>query len=92
MSVSFQSIAWLKQRLGEGCVDIPVQGDQPLMLDDPSCAYITLSEHHQLFCVGYDRGRPVGRREHVATCEPGSSSSGSSRPLERTRLRSFSRE
>src|SRR5689334_24345973 len=71
MSRSFQSIAWLKQRLGAGCVDVPVQGDQPLMLDDPSCAYVTLSEHHQLFCVGYDRGRPVGRREHVAICEPG---------------------
>jgi NHLM bacteriocin system ABC transporter ATP-binding protein len=71
MSVSFESIAWLKQRLGAGCEEVPVQGDRPLMLDDPSCAYVTLSEHHQLFCVGYLGGAPVGRREHVAVCQPG---------------------
>ena len=68
---SFQSIAWLKQRLGAACQEVPVQGDQPLLLDDPSCAYVTLSEHHQLFCVGYRDGVPVGRREHVAICGAG---------------------
>jgi NHLM bacteriocin system ABC transporter ATP-binding protein len=71
MKDSFQSIAWLKQRLGAACVEVPVQGDRPLLLDDPSCAYVTLSEHHQLFCVGYERGAPIGRREHLALCEPG---------------------
>jgi NHLM bacteriocin system ABC transporter ATP-binding protein len=71
MNDSFQSIAWLKQRLGDGCVEVPVQGDQPLLLDDPSCAYVTLSEHHHVFCVGYDHGAPTGRREHVAICDPG---------------------
>jgi ATP-binding cassette subfamily C protein len=32
---------------------------------------VTLSEHHQLFCVGYRDGRPQGRREHLALCAPG---------------------
>ncbi|HEY6728622.1 MAG TPA: NHLP bacteriocin export ABC transporter permease/ATPase subunit [Polyangiaceae bacterium] len=68
---SFQSLAWLKRHLERSCTEVRVQGDEPLLLDDPSCAYATLSEHHQLFCVGYDRGRGVGRREHVATVEPG---------------------
>ena len=68
---SFESIAWLKQRLGAGVEEVRVQGDHPLVLDDPSCAYVTLSEHHQLFCVGYEGGAPVGRREHVAICQPG---------------------
>src|SRR3954454_10566042 len=71
MATSFQSLAWLKQRLGDGCQEVPVQGDRPLILDDPSCAYLTLSEHHQVFCVGYERGRVVGRREHMAVCGPG---------------------
>ncbi len=66
-----QSIAWIKQRLGDVCEDVPVQGDRPLLLDDPSCAYLTLSEHHQVFCVGYENGQATGRREHVAICEPG---------------------
>ena len=57
MSTSFESIAWLKQQLGDGCEEVPVQGDRPLLLDDPSCAYLTLSEHHQVFCVGYERRR-----------------------------------
>lgn len=66
-----ESIAWLKARLGDRIAPVPVQGDQPLLLDDPSCAYLLLSEHHQLFCVGYQAGAPVGRREHLAVCEPG---------------------
>jgi len=71
MNDSFQSIAWLKRRLGAACVEMPVQGDQPLLLDDPSFAYLTLSEHHQLFCVGYRNATPVGRREHLAMCDAG---------------------
>ena len=71
MGTSFESIAWLKQQLGDGCEEVLVQGDRPLLLDDPSCAYLTLSEHHQVFCVGYDRGRASGRREHMAVCGPG---------------------
>src|SRR5262245_48609929 len=71
MATSFESIAWLKQRPGDGCQEVPVQGDRPLLLDDPSCAYLTLSDHHQLFCVGYEQGRAVGRREHMAVCGPG---------------------
>jgi NHLM bacteriocin system ABC transporter ATP-binding protein len=71
MAASFETIAWLKQTLGDACESVPVQGDRPLLLDDPSCAYLTLSEHHQLFCVGYDHGRAVGRREHLAVCGPG---------------------
>jgi ATP-binding cassette subfamily C protein len=71
MSGEFEGIAWIKQRLGAACVDVPVQGDQPLMLDDPSCSYVTLSEHHHLFCVGYEGGAPIGRREHVAGCHAG---------------------
>jgi NHLM bacteriocin system ABC transporter ATP-binding protein len=53
----FESIAWLKQRLGAGVEEVRVQGDHPLVLDDPSCAYVTLSEHHQVFCVGYESGQ-----------------------------------
>ena len=65
---SSESIAWLKQQLGNLCVEVPVQGDRPLVLDDPSRAYVTLSDHHQLFCVGYRDGEkryilaPVGLR------------------------------
>jgi NHLM bacteriocin system ABC transporter ATP-binding protein len=67
----YEHIAWLKQRLGSQITEIPVQGDQPLVLDDPSCAYVTLSEHHQLFCVGYRDHKAHGRREHLARCQPG---------------------
>jgi NHLM bacteriocin system ABC transporter ATP-binding protein len=71
VSESFQTIAWLKQRLGAHCREVLVQGDQPLLLDDPSSVYLTLAEQHQLFCVGYENGAPRGRREHVALCRPG---------------------
>jgi len=71
MSNSFESIAWLKEGLGSAFTEVPVQGDRPLLLDDPSCAYVTLSDHHQLFCVGYEDGAAAGRREHMATCSPG---------------------
>jgi NHLM bacteriocin system ABC transporter ATP-binding protein len=71
MATTSEILGWLKGQLGDGCVNVPVQGDQPLLLDDPSCAYLTLSEHHQLFCVGYERGESVGRREHMAACGAG---------------------
>ena len=69
--MSSETIAWLREQLGDGCENVAVQGDRPLLLDDPSCAYLTLSDHHQLFCVGYEHGRAVGRREHMAVCGPG---------------------
>jgi ATP-binding cassette subfamily C protein len=65
------NIAWVKRHLGDRVQAIRVEGDKPLLLDDPSCAYLTLSEHHQLFCVGYRDGKPEGRREHLAACGPG---------------------
>jgi ATP-binding cassette subfamily C protein len=67
----FEHIAWLKRELGALCEEVPVQGDRPLVLDDPGSAYVVLSDHHQLFCVGYRDGRPQGRREHLALCAPG---------------------
>jgi NHLM bacteriocin system ABC transporter ATP-binding protein len=66
-----QSIAGLRSRLGGLVENVPVEGDRPLLLTDPSCAYITLSEQHQLFCVDYRNGTGFGRREHVAICGPG---------------------
>lgn len=71
MKTSFQGLSWLKRQLGAACTEVRVQGDEPLLLDDPSCAYATLSEHHQLFGVAYDAGRALGRREHLATVNPG---------------------
>jgi NHLM bacteriocin system ABC transporter ATP-binding protein len=71
MISSSDSIAWVKRHLGDRVEPVPVEGDKPLLLDDPSCAYFTLSEHHQLFCVGYRDGIPEGRREHLAACGPG---------------------
>lgn len=65
------NIAWVKGELGALVQPVPVEGDKPLLLDDPSCAYLTLSDHHQLFCVGYRDGKPEGRREHLAACGPG---------------------
>jgi NHLM bacteriocin system ABC transporter ATP-binding protein len=64
-------IAWLKHRLGPLIDEVSVQGDRPLLLDDPSCAYVTLSEQHELFCVGLRDGDLEGRREHLTRCEPG---------------------
>ena len=65
------NIGWLKRRFGTELVEITVQGDRPLLLDDPSAAYVTLCDHHQLFCVGYRDGKPEGRREHLAPCAAG---------------------
>jgi NHLM bacteriocin system ABC transporter ATP-binding protein len=68
---SSDHLSWLKRSLGGLCEELPVEGDKPLLLDDPHHGYVTLSEHHQLFCVERRDGRPAGRREHVATCPPG---------------------
>jgi NHLM bacteriocin system ABC transporter ATP-binding protein len=68
---ALQPIAWIKQQLGPGCQEVPVQGGQPLVLDDWRYGYVTLSEHHEIFCVGYRNGQPAGRREHLVRCPPG---------------------
>jgi ATP-binding cassette subfamily C protein len=65
------SIRWVKQHLGDACVEERVEGDQPLLLVDRASAYVALAEHHQLFCVDYDGQEASGRREHLATCKPG---------------------
>src|SRR5438045_937494 len=65
------TVAWVRACLGAVCEEVPVQGDRPLLLDDPSCAYVTLSDHHHLFWVGYQGGQPAGRREHMTPCPPG---------------------
>ncbi len=48
-----------------------MEGNDPLLLVDPSRVYVTIAESQQLFCVGHDGVSSVGRREHVASCEPG---------------------
>ncbi len=71
MSMTPEDIAWLKQHFGELCEEIVVEGDEPLLLDDPEFAYVTQAPQHQLFCVGYRDGAAAGRREHIALCRPG---------------------
>ena len=71
MSITLEQIAWLEQRLGDQCEEVTVEGDEPLLLDDPSFAYVTRVPNHQLFCVSYREGAAHGRREHVALCDAG---------------------
>jgi NHLM bacteriocin system ABC transporter ATP-binding protein len=71
MPLSSEEIAWLKKHLGDECSEVLVEGDDPLLLDEPSFVYVTQVAHHQLFCVGYKDGEAVGRREHVALCRSG---------------------
>ena len=67
-----QDLEWLKEQLGADVQEVLVEGDQPVLLDDPTAVFLTLVENHQLFCVGtVGDGAPRGRREHVATCPPG---------------------
>ena len=68
---ALQPIAWIKHQLGADCVEIPVEGGQTLVLDDWRYGYVTLSDHHELFCVGYQNGQAVGRREHLIRCPAG---------------------
>jgi NHLM bacteriocin system ABC transporter ATP-binding protein len=71
MTSPTSTVEWLRTRLGEACEDARVEGDHPLLLVSPADVYVTIEENHQLFCVGHDGATPVGRREHVASCEPG---------------------
>jgi len=65
-------LEWLKEQLGADVQEVLVEGDQPVLLDDPGAVFVTLVENHQLFCVGTaGDGKPRGRREHVATCPSG---------------------
>lgn len=66
-SESARSIGALKTLFGVECEEVSVEGDEPLLLDDPKYAYFTQSPQHQLFCVGSKEGRATGRREHLAT-------------------------
>lgn len=63
--------ALLHASFGDAVDELRVEGDEPLVLDDPAYAYVTQNSQHQLFCVGYEDGRARGRREHVAMLEPG---------------------
>jgi len=71
MGISREDIAQLEAHFGADAKQLLVEGDDPLLLVDPELAYVTQVPHHQVFCVGYDGSAPVGRREHVALCEPG---------------------
>src|SRR5262245_53224626 len=71
MGLSSAEIARLKQHFGAEVSEVLVEGDDPLLLVDPSFVYITQAPHHQLFCVGHDAGAAIGRREHVALCGAG---------------------
>jgi len=66
-----EQIAWLKTHFGDQCVEVQVEGDEPLLLDDPAFVYLTQSSQHHLFCVGYRERAAVGRREHVGRCNSG---------------------
>jgi NHLM bacteriocin system ABC transporter ATP-binding protein len=61
-------MVWLRRLLGASIREVPVQGDQPLVLDDPTVAYVTLSEHHELFSLGSRSDGLRGRREHLTRC------------------------
>ncbi|MBX3128157.1 MAG: NHLP bacteriocin export ABC transporter permease/ATPase subunit [Polyangiaceae bacterium] len=71
MQLSLEQLERVRGHFGERCEEVQVEGDEPLLLDDPAWSYLTQVAHHQLFCVGYRDGAPVGRREHVALCTPG---------------------
>jgi len=61
----------LRALFGAAVDELRVEGDEPLVLDDPGFVYVTQNPHHQLFCVGHQNGKAHGRREHVAMLEPG---------------------
>jgi ATP-binding cassette subfamily C protein len=72
MSTPLTETAETLRRLFEGaCDELRVEGDEPLLLDDPAFCYLTQNAHHQLFCVGYSGGKATGRREHVTMCKTG---------------------
>ena len=61
----------LKQVFGDACDAVRVEGDEPLLLDDPAYCYVTQGENHQLFCVGWRDGSAVGRRDYVTAVGSG---------------------
>lgn len=61
----------LRDHFGNACDELRVEGDEPLLLDDPKYCYVTQNAQHQLFCVGYHDGKAIGRREHIALVRPG---------------------
>ncbi|MBX3233184.1 MAG: NHLP bacteriocin export ABC transporter permease/ATPase subunit [Labilithrix sp.] len=63
--------ASLRALFGEACDELRVEGDEPLLLDDPAYVYVTTMPGHQLFCVGWRDGRAVGRRAYVSSVAPG---------------------
>jgi ATP-binding cassette subfamily C protein len=63
--------ARLKELFGAACEELRVEGDEPLLLNDPAFCYVTQNPHHQLFCVGYHDHKAVGRREHITRCSSG---------------------
>ena len=70
-TIQIQPLFWLKQQLGAACEEVSLEADQELVLDDPRFAYLTLTDHHQLFCAGLVGNQLSGRREHVAACPAG---------------------
>lgn len=52
-------------------VRLELAGNRPLVLDDPSAAWLVDAGSVYVFAVPADRGRPVGGREYVARLAPG---------------------
>jgi len=61
----------LRALLGDACDEVRVEGDEPLLLDDPQYGYVTQVDGHQLFAVGWKGGKATGRREYVTPVAPG---------------------
>ena len=66
-----EAVATLRALFGDACTEVRVEGDEPLLLDDPQYCYLTQGLKHQLFCVGWRDGAAVGRREYVSPVAPG---------------------
>ncbi|MFO0567734.1 MAG: NHLP bacteriocin export ABC transporter permease/ATPase subunit [Polyangiaceae bacterium] len=71
MGISKEQIARLARHFEADARDVLVEGDDPLLLSDPSRVYVTRQPQLQLFCVGYEAGAAAGRREHVALAGEG---------------------
>ena len=69
--ISASSLDAVKTFFGAACDEVRVEGDEPLLLDDPNYAYFTQTPNHQLFSVGSRDGRAFGRREHLASLASG---------------------
>lgn len=66
-----ETVATLRRLFGAACDEVRVEGDEPLLLDDPTYCYVTKIPGHQIFCVGWRDGKAVGRREYVGPVSPG---------------------